>query len=162
MASRLQKDLQFENITSLTMLAVLHPGWDRRLLDLYQAFNLHAPRDKKWHIVGGPGTRQIKDTGVRLQISFKFEVNKGVDFDTFELVGHIEKAVPIDESTTEWLVVVTGTLWRWVVGYDELNKAEKVAIPCYYNSHTRTGFGLVPVTVSYEVNEITINEMREE
>jgi hypothetical protein len=162
MTSERQYVLSHLDIQCLNMLAVRHPEKDRTLLALYVKYHKHQPRDKKWHIEGGPPTAHIKDSGVRLQVTLKFYVIRTLETEVFELAGSIQKAIPLGDKGHEWLLVVTGTLWRWGVNNTDNIKAENVTIPCFYNSHTRKGFGLVPMITSYEVYGAGTGELQEE
>ena len=162
MTSHQQRNLDDQEIFSLTMLAIRHPEKDQSLLALYAKHYRHQPRDKSWHIDGGPPTAQVKDSGVRLHARLKFMVQKSPQLMVFEHAGRIEKAVVVGNTDHEWLLVVTGTLWRYAVDNSDNIKAESVAIPCYYNSHTRKGFGLVPLITSYEVCAVNIWDLHAE
>ena len=150
------------DVLSLKMLAIRHPEKDRTLLALYKKYYRHQPRDKQWHIDGGPPTAQVKDSGVRLQARLKLMVWKRQECLSYEHQGCIEKAIPVGDSGNEWFLVVTGTLWRYAVGNSDNIKAEDVTITCFYNSHTRKGFGLVPLVTSYEVYGADTYELQAE
>ena len=158
MTSHLQRVLDHQDVKSLTFLAIRHPGWDRKLLALYKKIHRHSPRDIAWPIDGGPPTMFIGDG--RVTAEFKFMVVKHTEHMSYILLGSIETAIPVGKSDHEWVLVITGTLWRYGVNDRDGVKAEQITIPCFYNSHTRKGFGLVTLITSYEVYGASPSELQ--
>lgn len=149
MTSRLELNLNEAKIESLNLLAILRPEWDRKLLFLYKNANRRAPRSRcKWTIESGPPKNLFCEAG--FQATLRLRVVKTGEFANYELNGTVEKIFPVDGKENEWLIVVTGNLWRGRVN-DSDKYTAKVSVPCYYNSHDRSGFALVTQIASYEV-----------
>ena len=159
MASLMLNTLKALDIHSLTLLAICYPETDQRLLDLYRSLYQHQPHDSKWQIHNGPSTAAISSQAAPVRFNFRVQRH---DMIPFELIGQVEQAVPVGNNGCEWLLVARGALWRQHENDSYNMKYEGAAIPCFYNSHSRKGFGLVPLVISYEMLVVSIPELQEE